>query len=158
MTLAFTGRRNCPKEKDLMWRLHEAVEMFIQKGYTNFIQGGAIGADTFFAQSVQKHKEKYSDIKLITYVPCKDQDSLWNFAQKEEYKKLLNNSDKIVQVSDDEYASYLMQLRNIRMVGNADALLSLWDGEHKGGTWNTIEYATKQDNIKEIFIVKYENR
>ena len=66
MTLAFTGRRNCPKEKDLMWRLHEAVEMFIQKGYTNFIQGGAIGADTFFAQSVQKHKEKYSDIKLIT--------------------------------------------------------------------------------------------
>lgn len=155
MTLAFSGRRNCPKEKDLMWRLHEAVEIFIQKGFTHFIQGGAIGADTFFAQSVQKHKEKYPNVKLITYIPCKDQDSLWDSAQKEEYKKLLNNSDEIVQVSDDEYASYLMQLRNIRMVGKADALLSLWDGEHKGGTWSTIEYATKQDNIKEIYLIRY---
>lgn len=155
MWLVFIGRRNCPKEKDLMWRLHEAVEMFIQKGFTHFIQGGAIGADTFFANSVHKHKEKYPHIKLITYVPHKNQDSLWNSAQKEEYKKLINNSDEIVQVSDEEYAPYLMQLRNIRMVDKADALLSLWDGEHKGGTWNTIEYATKQDSIKEIYIIKY---
>ena len=36
-----------------------------------------------------------------------------------------------------------MQKRNEFMVDKADMVLAIWNGNQKGGTWNTIKYATK---------------
>lgn len=154
MTVAFTGKRDAKLTLDLANRLHQNIEDLINKGYTNFLCGGAISSDTWFSRSVLKHKEKYPQIQLHIYVPCLEQDKLWNLSQKEEYKQLLEKCDKIVQVSDEKYSDYCMKLRNIKMVDNSDYLLSIYDFSHKGGTHFTIKYAEKAENIKEILIIK----
>ena len=38
-----------------------------------------------------------------------------------------------------------MQKRNMYMVDRADLVLAIWNGEEKGGTWNTIRYARKKE-------------
>lgn len=154
MKLSFTGNRNTPKDKDLMWRLHQRVEEYIQKGCREFLCGGAIGADMFFALSVLKHREIYKYIKLILYLPCKEQDKLWNEEQKKQYKEILEKADKIIYVSE-EYTESCMLLRNLKLIENSTHLLSIFDGEPKGGTYYTIQKALKAENIKEIYTIRY---
>lgn len=153
MVLSFTGNRKTPKDKELMWRLHQAVEMYIKKGCKTFFCGGAIGADTFYALSILKHKEIYKDIKLIMYLPCKEQDKLWSKEQKKQYKEILEKADEIVYISE-KYTETCMLLRNIKLIEDSTHLLSIFDGEPKGGTYFTIQKAQKADNIKEIYIIK----
>lgn len=152
--VCFTGKRDVNLTLDLANRLHSNIEDLINKGYTTYICGGAINSDTWFAKSVLKHKEKYPQIQLHIYVPCLQQDKLWNSAQKEEYKQIISKCDKIVQVSNEDYTNYCMQIRNMKMVDNAKYLLSIYDFSHKGGTASTIKYAEKANNIKEILIIK----
>lgn len=45
-----------------------------------------------------------------------------------------------------EYEKYVPQCyidRDRRIVDDCDILFAVWDGEKKGGTWQTIEYARK---------------
>ena len=152
MVLSFTGVRKLELTKDLAYRLHERIEEYIKRGCDTFCSGGAISSDTWFFKSCLKHKEKYPHIKLILYQPHPEQDKLYNSAQKEDYKKIVENADEIILVSK-EYTPSCFQLRNIQMVNRADYLLSIWDFS-SGGTANTIEYAKTAKNIKEILILK----
>ena len=43
-----------------------------------------------------------------------------------------------------------MQKRNEYMVDNSDKVFAFWNGEEKGGTWNTIQYARKKGKDLEI--------
>lgn len=153
MRLSFTGNRSTTKNKELMWRLHQTIEMYIEKGCVDFLCGGSIGADTFFALSVLKHKEKYKNIKLILYLPCREQDKLWNQQQKEQYKEILEKADEVVYISE-HYTDSCMLLRNLKLIEDSTHLLSIFNGESKGGTYYTINKAKKLDTIKEIFIIK----
>lgn len=152
-TLAFTGIRDVELTSDLANRLHDNIENYILKGCDTFISGGAVNSDTWFFKSCLKHKEKYPHIKLIIYQPHPEQDKLYNSAQKEDYKKIIENADEVVLISE-EYSKTCFQLRNMQMVNRADYLLSIYDFKGNGGTHNTIEYGKKVDNIKEILIIK----
>ena len=44
-----------------------------------------------------------------------------------------------------------MQKRNEYMVDNSEKVYAFWNGEEKGGTWNTIQYARSKG--KEIEII-----
>lgn len=154
-TLTFTGSRNINKKDiDLAHRLHEAVEDFINKGFVNFNHGNAVGADAFFARSVIKHKEKYPHIKLITYVPCLEQDKFFSEEDKAMYKHIIEKSDKVIQVTDEPYSKYCMKLRNIKMIDDCSQVLSIWCGDKLSGTWATIQLAVEAENVKGIYIIK----
>ena len=154
-TLSFTGSRNINKnDVELAHRLHNHLEEYIQKGYAHFINGNAVGSDAFFSRSLIKHKEKYPHIKLILYIPCLEQDKLWSAEDKETYKYIIENSDEVVQITNEPYSDYCMKLRNLRLVNDCDSLLSIWSGNRKSGTFQTISLAMDAENVKDIFIIK----
>ena len=155
---AFTGHRKLPggysaeDNKELLWRLHDAIVNHIEKYQCDtFISGMAIGVDSFSARIVLKLKEKYPHLKLIAAIPCKNHSKMWNKETQEEYQQILEKCDQVILVSDEEYKPYLMQIRNEFMSDRAQYVIAVWDGS-EGGTGNMVRYCEKQD--KQIYIIR----
>ena len=72
--VSFTGYRpqkmpfgfdeNDPRCIDFKKRLRDTIESFIWQGYTHFISGGALGMDTYAAETVLELKKEYPEIIL----------------------------------------------------------------------------------------------
>lgn len=123
------------------------IKELIDDGYTHFISGGAIGVDMDFAETIIYIKEMYEpEITLEIAVPCPKQDLKWGETDKQRYQKIIKNADKISQLSNN-YTPSCMQKRNEYMVDNSDLVLAFWNGTQKGGTFNTITYARKQNKV-----------
>jgi uncharacterized phage-like protein YoqJ len=103
------------------------------------IHGLALGFDTDFANTCLELKIPYE-----AYAPFKDQDSKWFAQSQEEYRFLVNNADKFIIVSEGSYSPAKMHERNKVMVDKCDLLISCWNGDESGGTWNCIKYAEKK--------------
>lgn len=140
MILAGTGHRpqKIPNyRKEGKYELYRLVCNFLKDNpqYEIIISGGAIGFDTILALSAIRNERK-----LITAVPCKEQDKFWSYDDKKTYAQILDKSDQVVYVSE-EYSIDCMQKRNIFMIDNCDEVIALWDGVKKGGTYNAVKYA-----------------
>lgn len=123
----------------------------IKSGYSYFISGGAVGVDMDFAEVVLKLKSKYPHIKLEIAVPCKNQNVLWREKDKLRYEAIIKNADKVTYISEEYYPG-CMQKRNRYLVESADKVLIFWNGESKGGTYNSLSLARKFG--KELEIVR----
>ena len=137
--------------RDRSFNTIELKEVFIDlisKGIDTFLIGMAIGFDSLCFKILEKLKEQYQ-IKLVACVPCYNQDKNFTFLQKKVYQEMLNNADLIHYVSK-EYTPYCMQKRNVFMVDNSGVLIA-YLRENKGGTFNTVKYATKKQ--KQIIYV-----
>ena len=66
------------------------------------------------------------------------------------YYDLLRDSDRIIQLCDS-YQRGCYHIRNRYMVDNCDVLIAIYNGETKGGTAYTVNYARKLG--KEIVII-----
>lgn len=164
-TLCVTGHRpdGLPWKNDLkdircsnfIKQLEEYLIFAILNGYTHFIAGGALGIDTLFALSVIKLKEEYPNITLEIAVPCETQSKGWNSHDKSVYNYILKNADKVTCLSQKYYV-LCMQKRNEYMVNGSDCVLCCYNGVRKGGTYNTIKFAQK-NNKKLLFINLSEN-
>ncbi len=142
-TCSFTGHRiikNCRKEA-LTKQLYTAVRSLIEKGYTDFCSGGALGFDQLAAQAVIHLKEEFPHIRLCMVLPCKNQDKHWTSLQKEAYRQLVVAADEIVYTSEDYYNG-CMQKRNRFLVDSASYLLAYLE-QNRGGTKYTVNYAEK---------------
>ena len=111
----------------------------IEKSFDVFLVGMAIGFDTVCFQILEKLREEYKNISIIACVPCRDQDALFNKAQKIEYRRMLDSADEIVYISE-KYTDKCMQQRNKFMVDNSSALF-YYMNVNFGGTANTVKYA-----------------
>lgn len=72
---------------------------------------------------------------------------IWNYYP---YKRKMHEIEDYLNTKADkiryEYEKYVPQCyidRDRRIVDDCDILFAVWDGEKKGGTWQTIEYARK---------------
>lgn len=119
-----------------------------------FIAGGAIGADSDFAEIVLGLRDSFYDhIKLEIAVPCPNQDKYWSDKEKQAYAKLLKRADKVTYVSD-KYTNFCMQKRNQYMVDHSDIVFAFWNENKKsGGTYNTIQYAKQKNKQLELFVL-----
>ena len=144
-TICISGHRYIGKDLK-----EERVEGFlrklIEKGFKTFLIGMALGFDTLCFQILERLKEK-NDIKIIACIPCPEQPSKFNKKQKEEYFRLLSIADEKVVLSQ-EYTPYCMQKRNQFMVDNSFAVLCYLN-KNSGGTFNTVNYAKKQN----VFVI-----
>lgn len=128
------------------------IRRMIYSGYTKFISGMAEGADIDFAQEVLNLREKYEFVTLEAALP-------YPFVMPKnptdvhfDKKEILDVCDSITVLSS-HYYNDCMQKRNRYMVDKSDLVLAIWNGEKKGGTWNTIKYAQKQGKpIKYIML------
>lgn len=102
------------------------------------ISGMALGWDMALAQGALN-----ANIPLIAAVPFIGQEIVWRPEQQELYHAILAKAEQVVICSEGGYASIKYQIRDEWMVDNSDALLALWNGDKKGGTFNTVKYAKK---------------
>ena len=58
------------------------------------------------------------------------------------YNNILRQADSSVILSES-YTRTCMLERNRYMVDKSDYVFAIWNGERKGGTWYTMEYAKK---------------
>lgn len=129
--------------------LEEKIKFAISEyGITNFISGMAIGVDMDFAEAVLKLREKYP-VTLECAIPCRNQTLKWKESDKMHYESILKRADEVNLISD-KYTPESMLKRNRYMVDKSDLVIAVFNGIQKGGTWYTINYATKENKTIEF--------
>jgi uncharacterized phage-like protein YoqJ len=127
--------------------------------FANFISGGAIGADTLFAEAINELQTEMPEEKIHSLIarPFSNQPSRWSKVAQQRYNEMLLKADNVVTIGPNPHPNnkrdvfVLMDNRNKFMVDNSDVVLAVWDGRTKGGTWNCISYAHASN--KKIFVL-----
>ena len=154
-TVAFTGYRPnklpfSEDKKDKLYvafreKLKKVIDRLIERGYTEYISGVAMGFDTWVAEDVLESNKEHPEIKLECAIPCPGQDKNWRLSDKLRRKKILRRADSKPMICD-EYSSDCFHIRNRYMVDKADVVVCCFDGQ-RGGTAYTVDYALKADKI-----------
>ena len=120
----------------------------------NVYTGGALGTDQIAFMAANEFKQKYGNrcnVNNIMCIPNKQYNNNWNASSISIHKQLKVLADNVINVStiqgyitDNFNGQYDMRNRYMIDKGN-DYLIALYDGSSKGGTYNAIKYAKKQD-------------
>lgn len=123
--------------QELRGKIVDAIEL----GYTHFISGMELGADTNAAEIVLVLKIKYPHITLEAAIPCETQANSWAKKDRERYFNLLPKCDIVTYVSKRHTPTCLIE-RNKYMVDKSDLLIAVYNDT--GGSANeTIDYANR---------------
>ena len=147
---AFTGNRELGRDFSPE-KLFDRIEELIKKGTEIFYHGGAKGFDLIAAECVLFLKKKYPKIKLVTCIPCLEQDKYYSEEEKQRYRAILKKSDEKIVLSE-QYFKGCMLVRNRYMADKADALIA-YKNKNNGGTAYTVNYFSKKYPFKEIFFI-----
>jgi|GEM_PF-207459 len=135
-SICFTGHRHIAKEKlpAALAELRRVLETAIPQGFVDFYAGGALGWDTYCAQTVLDLREEYPCIALHLVLPCSraEQTARWTEAQKAAYDCIYREADSCEFVSVD-YTKDCMRLRNKRLVELADCCVCFCGGQERHG-------------------------
>ena len=140
--LPWRGNENDPRCLELKRQIAASLEGIYESGYRHFLCGMAIGCDTYFAEAVLALRERFPDVTLEAAIPCDTQSDRWNGKQKETYRRILSQCDKITYVSH-VYTPGCMQLRNEYMISQSSLLLACFNGSFSG-TMKTILLAERE--------------
>ena len=121
-----------------------------QAGADTFFCGAARGADIICGELVMQEKQAHPELKLICVIPFAEQARGWAMNWAFRYRELLRNADQIVLMCSN-YQRGCYHMRNRYMVDNCDLLIAIYNGENKGGTAYTVNYARERG--KEILII-----
>ena len=146
-TCCFSGHRALPREivPDLQNRLHKLIVELHERGYTNFISGGAVGFDLLAAVTVLNAKANYPDISLVLALPCHGHDRKWSTADRQLFLRVLEKCDDVVYVSQ-EYTQGCMMARNRYMVERSNVCICYLT-QKTGGTAATVNFAKQKRKI-----------
>lgn len=144
-TVCFTGHRHISEKAipDLLSALYSEVLELFRTGYTHFICGGAMGFDTMAAECVLAMKERFPEITLSLYLPCRNQTEKWNRLDNlNAYKNILGRADEVKYISDF-YTDTCMHERN-RLMADDSSVCVAYLKSVRGGTAYTVNYAQKK--------------
>lgn len=141
----FTGHRALPKDliPEIKALLKSEIITLIEKGYTDFYAGGALGFDTLAALSVLELKKDYPHIKLHIIMPCADQTIKWNKADIAVFESIRESADEVVCLAP-RYFNGCMMIRNRHMVDASSAVIAYLT-EVNGGSAATVKYASRKN-------------
>lgn len=145
-SVCFTGHRILGKADaaDLA-KLEGLLEHLYARGYRDFLCGGALGFDLYAAEQVVSLRNRHPDVRLISCIPCEDQNQRWRANDQNRYRRLLYLSDE-VRVLSRFYYEGCMQVRNQYMVDRSSLCVSYMK-RLRGGTLSTVRYAVSKDLI-----------
>jgi Uncharacterized protein conserved in bacteria len=139
-----TGHRDIAEDKIayVVQTLRNEIEQAIKEGFNNFVSGFAPGADMIFARLVIEAQESYpdTDIMLEAALPYPN----WLKNRKQQDNELLSKCHA-VGVHSTKYGPNCFMVRNRYMVRISERVLAVYDGREKGGTVNTMRYATAME-------------
>ena len=147
-TVCFTGHRKLGMpERELEKKTADLIWKAIQKGYTHFISGAAVGYDLIAAEQVIMIRDigvgLLKPITLEIAIPCENQTKNWSAKQKRHYQLVLDNAD-VISEAKMPYSSKAMMNRNKFMVSKSALVIAYYEQGRTGGTKNAIEYAEGQ--------------
>lgn len=141
------------RHKEYLKQLKQKVLLAVKEyGITNFISGMAMGTDLDFAETVLELRNKYQ-ITLECAVPCQNQTLKWDDKDRLRYERILRRADEINVISE-QYTPECMLKRNRYMVDKSELVIAVFNGEEKGGTWYTINYAEKTNKAIEFVYLR----
>ena len=135
-------REEDPRCVKLKERIAGAVLLAYQEGYRHFLCGMAQGCDLYFCEAVLALREKYPEVTVEAAIPCPTQADAWPPAERQRYRRLVEQCDMETMVSD-VYSPVCMQRRDRYMVDHSMLLIAAFDGT-AGGTCYTVEYALRR--------------
>ena len=154
-TVAFTGYRPdklpfVEDKKDEQYlkfreRLLQVINRLVERGYTDFISGVALGFDTWAAEDIIALKKENKDIHLECAIPFPKQAERWEFFDRLRYKKILRKAD-ISTTLCEQYQSNAYFIRNEYMVDKAQVVVALVN-HNWGGAAKTLEYAKRKKKV-----------
>ena len=130
--------------------LREQIEFLVEKNVTIYYSGMAMGIDLWAASIVLDLKSSNANIHLNAAIPCRTQADRWPLEQQEFYYDILDKCGHVTTLYE-KYTRSCMFERNRYMVDRSDYLLAVYDGNAKGGTAYTTDYARKKG--REIIII-----
>lgn len=135
------AHKDCTK---LKVKLAVEIEGMRKKGITTFLTGMGQGVDIWGAEIILDLKHAYADepIRLVAFIPHKEQANRWNVQYRKRYFRILEKADDVIMLST-HYAKDCMHRRNRFMVNASSHLIAVFNGE-PGGTQYTIDYAQKK--------------
>jgi uncharacterized phage-like protein YoqJ len=101
-----------------------------------------LGVSQWAASIVLEMRDVYQGVRLIAVIPCETQAEKWSVEQRDNYFNIVGKCDKEILLHN-EYTQSCMYDRNRYLVDHAKHLLVVNDGNGKGSTAHTIEYARK---------------
>ena len=138
---SFTGHRIIAPEKasSLEMLLDRAVEYAYSEGCRTFLCGGALGFDTMAAKIVISKRIKYSDIRLLMVLPCKNQAERWSNRARSMYEYTVSVADEVIYISES-YTPSCMRDRNLYLAEYCDMLIA-YVGRSNSGAAQTMRLA-----------------
>lgn len=142
-TCCFTGHREIPESEkiQLFEKVKATVNALYEKGYRNFICGGAVGFDQLVADAILILKQTL-DIKLHLFLPCENQDKYFTPEQAEKYRLTRIAADSVT-VLYPHYVRGCMHTRN-RKMADASSVCITYIRKDTGGSVYTASYAEKK--------------
>lgn len=139
VTVSITGHR--PEAiDDMVWVRAAIKQAYADMRADKIIQGMAAGVDLWSAAEAWNSK-----IPFVAARPWSTHTA--RIADRKAYEWVLANAIEVVNVSDALTfpGNFIYHTRNKYMVDNADAVLAVWDGSLKGGTYACFQYAVQQE-------------
>lgn len=133
--------------------LYRYIDMAVEAGYENFINGLAGGIDLWSAEYVIMKKRRNDRIKLISVMPFLRHADFMHEDNRLMLAEVERNSDYLITVNSNPDIVYskhksadssdtLYRDRNYYMVDHSSAVIAFADNEQKySGTFQTINYA-----------------
>ena len=140
----FTGHRDISPEKipAVKKSLNDKISELIERGFSEFYNGGAIGFDLLAAETVLELKKHYPHICLHLIIPCANHYRSWNIKDIERFHTVKEAADE-VKILSPFYFNGCMQIRNRYMVDASSVCIAFVERK-SGGSADTVKYAERQ--------------
>lgn len=147
-TVCFTGHREMPEATSAEYRTivrdtQNAIVAAIERGATDFYDGGAQGYDLLCAELVLLLKTRYPQIRLHLVLPYAGS------ARGERYAKVLEGADEVIELFS-RYHRGCMMIRDRRLVEEGELCIA-YLRKQEGGTYYTVTTARQQE--REVILV-----
>ena len=168
--VCFTGHRESsiiPYGKNQLYRnitirsvqlmLCRYIDMAVEKGYSDFISGLAVGTDLWAAKYILAKKRSNKSIRLIGVMPYLRHAERFSASYREMLAEIERGADQLLTTNTDTMVVYgknrsgvktsadLYKVRNYFMVDHASAVISFFnEGSFKSGTYQTLNYAVRE--------------
>lgn len=129
------------KSESLLWtkkQLQRVIHRLVELGYKKFILSLSFGIELAAAEMVIEMKKAHPEIKIISALPYHGYEEKWGMQQL----VILQQSNKIMYVSDPGYAGYKLQFRNEWMIRQSAVVVAIWDGKDTV-TQKAVQYALR---------------
>ena len=138
----FTGHRSLSPEKReaVLPPLRAAVRsLALDRGYTVFLTGGAVGFDLLAAGEILSFRERYGGVSLYLLLPFPGYDRRWPEAERELLRRQIEKADGVLYASP-AYGPGVYHARDRMLVNFSSVCVSFLE-KSTGGTYFTVSYA-----------------